>query len=61
MVVLEEDLGWLTELVSDGDSVASGLSYCGPAVEFLRVRVDLGVVAEECVEGAEGCPSIDLY
>jgi hypothetical protein len=49
----------LTELVSDGDSLAGGFGYCWPAVEFLGVREDLGVVAEEGVEGAERCPSID--
>jgi hypothetical protein len=51
----------LTELVSDGDSFARGLSDCWPAVELLGIREDFGVVAEERVEGAESCPPVDVH
>ena len=58
---LERRLRALTELVSDGDSFARGLSDCRPAVELLGIRGDFGVVAEEGVEGAKSCPSVDPH
>lgn len=51
----------LTKLVSNRDTVASGLGNLRPAVELLTDRGDFGVVAEEGVEGSQSCPSIVTY
>lgn len=50
--------GPLTELVSNGDALAGRLGDLRPAVELLRLVVDLVVVAEEGVEGSKTCPPV---
>jgi hypothetical protein len=49
----------LTKLVSDRNSITGSFRNCWPAVEFLASRADLGMIAEESVEGTKGCPSFE--
>ena len=51
----------LTQLVSNGNAVAGRFGDDRPPVELLGIGKDLGVVAEESVEGAEGSPSSRDY
>jgi hypothetical protein len=48
----------LTELISNGNSITGGFSHSWPAVKFLIVGKDLGMITEKGIERAEGRPSV---